>query len=63
MRRNVVKGISNALRRQNEDIMPHVGGAVGSLLSYGAIRTVGKLARNYYRPKGPASRMRALANR
>jgi len=63
VRRNVVKGISNALRRQNEDIMPHVGGAVGSLLSYGAIRTVGKLARNYYRPKGPASRMRALANR
>ncbi|HEY6065147.1 MAG TPA: hypothetical protein VIY96_03270 [Thermoanaerobaculia bacterium] len=64
VRRNVVKGISNALKRQNEArIVPHVGGAVGSLLSYGAIRTVGKLARNYYRPKGAASRMRALANR
>lgn len=64
VRRNIVKGISTALKRQNEArIVPHVGGAVGCLLTYGAIRTVGKLARNYYRPRGAASRARAAAHR
>jgi hypothetical protein len=43
--------------------VPHVGGAVGCLLTYGAIRAVGKLARNYYRPRGAASRIRSRAKR
>lgn len=64
VRRNIVKGVSNALKRGDEArFVPHVGGAVGSVLTYGAVRAVGKLARNYYRPKSAASRMRALANR
>lgn len=64
VRRNVVKGVSNALKRRDEArFVPHVGGAVGSVLTYGAVRAVGKLARNYYRPKGAATRMRALASR
>jgi uncharacterized protein (DUF697 family) len=64
VRRNIVKGISTALKRQNEArLVPHIGGAVGCGLTYGAILAVGKLARNYYRPKGAATRMRALANR
>jgi uncharacterized membrane protein YcjF (UPF0283 family) len=64
VRRNVVRGISRSLARQrSERLVPHVGGAVGSLLTYGSIRAVGKIAREYYRPRGAASRARAIANR
>jgi len=64
VRRNVVKGVSEALKRQNEArLVPHIGGAVGCGLTYGAVRTVGKLARNYYRPRSPAQRVGALVNR
>lgn len=64
LRRNIVKGVSKALRRGNEArLVPHIGGAVGCGLTYGAVRTVGKLARNYYRPKGSRTRMRALTGR
>lgn len=64
VRRNIVKGVSNALKKQRERrLVPHVGGAIGLVLTYGAVRAVGKLARNYYRPRGAASRVRAIANR
>jgi uncharacterized protein (DUF697 family) len=64
LRRNIVKGVSESLKRQNEArLVPHIGGAVGCGLTYAAIRAVGKLARNYYRPKGPAKKVRSIAKR
>jgi uncharacterized protein (DUF697 family) len=64
VRRNIVKGVSNSLKKQREArFVPHIGGAVGLTLTYAAVRAVGKLARNYYRPRGAASRVRAIANR
>ena len=64
VRRNIVKGVSESLKRGNEArLVPHIGGAVGLGLTYGVVRTVGKLARNYYRPKGAAKRVRAIAKR
>jgi hypothetical protein len=64
VRRNVVKGISSSLARQkNERLAPHLGGAVGAILTWGAVRAIGKLARAYYRPNGILSRALAATNR
>jgi hypothetical protein len=64
VRRNIVKGVSESLKRQHAArLVPHIGGAVGLGLTYGAVRAVGKLARYYYRPKGPAQKVGALARR
>jgi hypothetical protein len=64
LRRNVVKGVSESLRRGNAArLAPHVGGTIGSLLTFGAVRVIGMMARGYYRPKSAASRARAVANR
>lgn len=64
IRRNVVKGVANALRSRNEArLVPHIGGAIGLGLTYGAVRAVGRLARDYYRPKGTARRAAAIARR
>jgi hypothetical protein len=64
VRRNVVKGVSTSLkRRKSERLMPHIGGAIGALLTYGAVRAVGKAARAYYRPRGAAARVRTAAGR
>jgi uncharacterized protein (DUF697 family) len=64
VRRNIVKGVSNSLTKRREArLVPHIGGAVGLTLTYAAVRAVGKLARNYYRPRGASSRVRAIANR
>jgi uncharacterized protein (DUF697 family) len=64
VRRNVIKGIAASLKRRDEArLVPHVGGAFGSLLTYGAVRAIGKLARNYYRPKGAAARARSIGGR
>jgi uncharacterized protein (DUF697 family) len=64
VRRNIVKGVSSSLKKQRERrLVPHVGGAVGLVLTYGAVRAAGKLARNYYRRRGAASRVRAIASR
>jgi len=64
VRRNVVKGISRSLKRQNQTrLATHVGAAIGSLLTYAGVRAIGLLARNYYRPGGAVTRVRALARR
>jgi hypothetical protein len=64
LRRNVVKGISTSLERQKKErLAPHFGGAVGAILTYGAVLAIGKLARAYYRPRGILSRVRASADR
>ena len=64
VRRNIVKGVASSLKKQREArLVPHIGGAIGLALTYAAVRAVGKLARNYYRPRGAASRVRAIANR
>ena len=61
---NVVKGISRSLKRQNQTrLATHVGAAIGSLLTYAGVRAIGLLARNYYRPGGAVTRVRALARR
>jgi len=64
LRRNVVKGVSASLKRQNERrLATHVGGVIGSLLTYAGVRAIGLLARNYYRPGGAVTRVRALTKR
>ena len=64
VRRNIIKGVSTSLKKRNEaKLVPHVGGAVGLLLTYGAVRAIGKLARNYYRPKSAAARVRSIGGR
>ena len=64
VRRNIIKGVSTSLKKRDEaKLVPHVGGAVGLLLTYGAVRAIGKLARNYYRPKSAAARVRSVGGR
>ena len=64
VRRNIIKGVSTSLKKRDEaKLVPHVGGAVGLLLTYGAVRAIGKLARNYYRPKSAAARVRSIGGR
>lgn len=64
VRRNVIKGVSESLKRRDESkLVPHVGGAIGLLLTYGAVRAIGKLARNYYRPKSVSARARSIGSR
>ncbi len=64
LRRHIVKGVSTSFKRRNQTrLATHVGGAIGSLLTYGAVRAIGRMARDYYRPGGTAARLRALAHR
>jgi len=64
LRRHIVKGVSTSFKRQNQTRLgTYAGGAIGSLLTYGAVRAIGRMARDYYRPGGTAARVRALAHR
>ena len=62
LRRNVIRGVEKSLRREKlSHLVPVIGAVVGSLFTYGAVRAIGRAARDYYRPRRGVSRVRAIA--
>jgi len=64
LRRQVVKSVTNSLRRQRAaTLVPAFGAVFGGVMSYTAVYTIGRQAQRYYREKRRARRARAAARR
>lgn len=64
LRRQVVKTVTNSLRRQRAaTLVPAFGAVLGGVMSYAAVYAIGRQAQQYYREKRRARRARATAAR
>lgn len=62
LRRQVVKTVTNSLRRQRAaTLVPAFGAVLGGVMSYAAVHTIGRQAQVYYREKRRKRRARAAA--
>ncbi|MDQ5858562.1 MAG: hypothetical protein M3542_09860 [Acidobacteriota bacterium] len=62
LRRQVVKTVTNFLRRQRAaTLVPAFGAVLGGVMSYAAVHTIGRQAQVYYREKRRKRRARAAA--
>jgi len=64
LRRQVVRTVTNSLRRQRAaSLVPAFGAVLGGVMSYAAVYAIGRQAQSYYREKRRARRARAAAAR
>jgi hypothetical protein len=62
LRRGIVKTVTRGMRKQAlSRLMPIAGAVIGGALSYTSVMTVGMQARDYYRRRSIASRVRRAA--